>query len=131
MVPRLEEKITTKVSKEVYALLQAEAMVQDSTVSEVVRRIIDQHLAYEAVRMGSRVIEDAIRLAIEPHIDRLATLITHTGISTGTAAWLGKALVNKLTRVDPDEAWNQAVARAKVGLQRSIRGIEEDFDEEY
>lgn len=34
----------------------------------------------------------------------------------------------KLTRVDPDEAWNQAVVRAKVGLQRSIRGIEEDYE---
>lgn len=80
--------------------------------------------------MGAPVVEDAVRRVMEPHIDKLAGLIAHAGIAAGTAAWLSKALVNLLTRVDPDDAWDHAVARAKTALRRSLRRAEVTDDDQ-
>ncbi|TDA65764.1 MAG: hypothetical protein D9V47_01085 [Clostridia bacterium] len=128
MTAKLEGKITAKVSRQVYAELQTQARVQGLTMSELVRNILDEHLRNEAARLGVPVVEDAIRRVIEPHVDQLAGMLAHAGIAAGTAAWLNKALVNLLKDVDPDEAWDQAVARAKAGLRRSMRVGEQKED---
>lgn len=128
MTAKLEGKITAKVSRQVYAELQAQARVQGLTMSELVRNILDEHLRNEAARLGAPVVEDAIRRVIEPHVDQLAGMLAHAGIAAGTAAWLNRALVNLLTDVNPGEAWDQAVARAKAGLRRSMRVGEQKED---
>lgn len=121
MTAKLEEKITAKVSRQVYAELQAKAQVQGLTSSELVRNILDEYLRNEAARLGVPVVEDAIRRVVEPHVDQLAGMLAHAGIAAGTATLLNRVLVNLLTDVNPDEAWDRTVARAKAGLHRSMR----------
>ena len=86
MNTKLEEKITAKVSRQVYAEPQAQARVQGLTIGELVRDILDildEHLRNEAARLGLPVVENAIRRVIEPHVDQLAGMLAHVGIAAG------------------------------------------------
>lgn len=124
-----KRQVAVMLDTPVFARLWAEAHAEGVSVAEVVRRIIDERIRGDSARLGVPVVEDAVRRVIEPHVDRLAGLVAHAGVAAGTSAWLAKALVNLLTQVDPDDAWDQAVARAKTGLRRSMRA-EEDEDED-
>jgi len=126
----MKRRVAVMLDTPVFAKLWAEAQAEGVSVAEVVRRIIDDRVRGESARLGAPVVEDTVRRVIEPHVDRLAGLIAHAGIAAGTSAWLAKALVNLLTQVDPDEAWDQAVARAKTGLRRSMKGTEEVEDDQ-
>ncbi|TDA67848.1 MAG: hypothetical protein D9V47_10085 [Clostridia bacterium] len=125
-----KRRVAVMVDTPVFARLWAEAQAEGVSVAEVVRRIIDERIRGDSARLGVPVVEDAVRRVMEPHVDRLAGMLAHAGVAAGTAAWLARALVNLLTQVDPDEAWEQAVARAKTGLRRSLKAAEEDEDEE-
>ncbi|MHB1127970.1 MAG: hypothetical protein ACYC2T_13650 [Bacillota bacterium] len=125
-----KRQVAVMLDTPVFARLWAEAMAEGISVAEVVRRIIDERIRDESARLGAPVVEDAMRRVIESHVDRLAGLVAHAGIAAGTSAWLVKALVNLLTQVDPDEAWDQAVTRAKTGLRRSMKGSEEVEDDQ-
>jgi len=130
MEPRLSEQVSVRFDKPTFIKLSVAAAAERITIAEQVRRIVQAHYREESARMGMPVVEEAFRRVIEPHIEELAGLITHTGIAAGTSAWLAKALVNLLTQVDPDEAWDQAVARAKTGLRRSMKGAEAVDDDQ-
>jgi len=83
--PRLEENLSLKVSREVFIKLQTEAELNKTTLSKVVRRIIDQHFENQSARIGTAVVEDAVRRVIEPHVDQLAGLITYSGLAAATS----------------------------------------------
>jgi hypothetical protein len=127
MEPRLSEQVSVRFDKPTFIKLSVAAAAERITIAEQVRRIVQAHYREESARMGMPVVEEAIRRVIEPHIEGL---ITHTGVAAGTSAWLAKALVNLLTQIDPDEAWDQAVARAKAGLRRSMKGAEAVNDDQ-
>lgn len=121
MEPRLSHQVSVRFDKPMFAKLWAASTAEGITVAEQVRRIVEAYFRGESARVGAPVVEDAIRRVMEPHIDRLAGMIAHNGVAAGTAAWLAKALVNLLTEVDPDDAWDQAMARAKAGVRRSMK----------
>lgn len=125
-----KRQVAVMLDMPVFSRLWADAQAEGISVAEVVRRIIDERIRGDSAHLGVPVVEDAVRRVIEPHVDRLAGMLAHTGVAAGTAAWLAKALVNLLTQVDPDDAWDQAVARAKTGLRRSMSTAEDDEDEQ-
>lgn len=131
MRPRLSEQVSVRFDKVVFVKLSAAAAAENTTIAEQIRWIVEKHFSNESAELGVNTVETALRRVIEPHIDQLAGLVTNACISAGTSAWLAKAIINLLTQVDPDEAWEQAVGRAKVGLRRSMRDIKEASDEEY
>jgi len=130
MEPRLNRQVTVKLEKPVFARLWAIAAQEGISVAEVVRQIVDEHFREESARMGTPVVEDAMRRVTEPHVDKLAGLITYAGLAAATSAWLGKALLNLLTDVDPNEVWDQAMARAKTSLRRTMEETEEVDDDQ-
>lgn len=121
MQPRLNRQVNVRFNTTVYTKLLTEAETQGISIAEVVRRIVEEYMRSESARQGYPVVEDAVRRVIEPHVEKLAGMIAHNGVAAGTAAWLAKALVNLLTEVDPDDAWDQAMARAKAGVRRSMK----------
>lgn len=131
MSQRLDRQVKVRFDTPTYARIISEAEVNEISAAETVRRVVEKFYQQQSARLGAAVVEDTLQRVIEPHIDQLAALITHACLSAGTSAWLAKALLNLLTQVDPDEAWDQAVARAKVGLRRSMMGMEDVVDEEY
>lgn len=130
MEPRLTHQVNVKFDKPGFAKLCAEAQSQGITVAELVRQMVEERLQGESARMGAPVVEDAVRRVTEPHVDRLAGLITYAGLAAATSAWLGKALLNLLTDVDPNEVWDQAMARAKTSLRRTMEETEEVDDDQ-
>lgn len=131
MSQRLDRQVKVRFDTPTYARILSESEVNGVSAAETVRRVVEEFYQQQSARMGAAVVEDTLRRVIEPHIDQLAALITYAGVSAGTSAWLAKALMNLLTQVDSDEAWDQAVARAKVGLRRSLKGTGDIDDEEY
>lgn len=127
---RLNRQVKVRFDTPTFARIWADAEANGVTIAETVRRIVEDFYKYQSARVGAAVVADVLRDVIEPHVDRLAGMLAHAGIAAGTSAWLVRALVNLLTQVDPDEAWEQAVARAKTGLRRSLKAAEEDEGEE-
>jgi len=118
-----KKQVAVMLDMPVFTRLWAEAQAEGVSVAEVVRRIIDERIRGESARLGVPVVENAVRRVIKPHVDQLAGMLAHAGIAACTSAWLGRALVNLLTQVEPDEAWEQAVAQAKTGLRRSLKTV--------
>lgn len=114
-----KKQIAVALPLETYILLRAEAETKGISIPEVVRQVLHQHQTDHAAKVGAYVVEDAVRRVTGPQIDRLAALLAHTAIASGTSAWLVRALLNLTTDISTEEAWDQAVAEARAGLRRA------------
>lgn len=113
-----KRQVSVMVLDDVYSRLKAEAETEGVSIAEIVRAIIYKHQSDQGAKIGAYVVEDAVQRVTGPQIDRLASLIAHTAIASGTSAWLVRALLNLTTDVNTENAWDQAVAEARAGLRR-------------
>lgn len=118
---RLSKRISFRSTPEIYNLVKAEAEKEGISLGEQTRRIVEQYFVKQIAATGMPEIERALRRVLEPYLDSLASLITHTGVAAGTSAWIAQALANQLLDFEPaqlDELWTQAVLKAKENVRR-------------
>lgn len=125
----LTHQVNVRFEKVIFANLWARAQGEGTTVAEVVRRMVMAQLAHGAAEQSAGAVEDTLRRVLEPHVERLASLIALGVIEAGAAAQIGQALAVKLVqpgREQLDALWAEAHERARAVLRRPVAAGEED-----
>lgn len=122
-VRRLMVRITAKLEKQ----LQAEAARRGLSVANLVRDILEQALGEEAAGLaakeGREALEEAIKRAIKPEINRLAKLIYRAGHAAAAAMYLNTQAIADMGKHDAVEMYHMA-------RKKAANYFRENFEEE-
>ena len=126
-------KTSVKLEQEQFDIIENIAKKEGTTISEVMRDLIDKGLSERVLEDNTNLIAGVVRQQLEvvmkPHIERLAALSSKTGHMASTATFLN---VQSLMDLVPPERRKDVVvmyesARKKAVAYMKIRT--DDFDE--
>ena len=123
------EELRVRLRSDDLALLRAEAEARKTSMADIVRESVGEHLARGA---AARVVP-VLDAALGKHIDRLASMIARTFVAADMAQWeacalLAAALPSKPGQATAAEIQREARHRAQIDLR--ARGLEIAEDEE-
>lgn len=109
---QLMVRITGKLEKQ----LRAEATRRGLSIATLVRDILEQALSEEAASLAARegrgALEEAIKKAMKPGIDRLAKLINKAGHAAATSMYLNVQALDDLGKHDAVDLYQKARKKA-------------------
>ncbi|NLK24918.1 MAG: ribbon-helix-helix protein, CopG family [Clostridiales bacterium] len=98
------KKITFKLHQETYEQLQKICKKENQSMSETIRRLIENGLSERVLEKNTDLIADLVRkqvdVAMTTHVDRLASISAKSGIMSATATFLN---VQALQELAPDK----------------------------
>lgn len=133
MPKRLPEKITVRLSPDVYSFVVNQAAAEGITPTEKARNLIENQVRIGQAMSGLPVIEKVLSNLLSTYEERMTELMVHSATAAGTSAWLSRAILftlNKEFRImDPEDpkkenvlptqpAWDQAVLNAQENVRR-------------
>ena len=119
------ESLHVRLSASDREALRIEAAAQQTTIADIARLAIREHLARSTAARAVPVLD----AALGKHIDRLAALIAKTFVAADMANWQASALCNALVGdIKPDEIMAEARQRALIDLRRAGTDIGVDED---
>ncbi len=105
--------------------LRSEAAAKGTTLAEVVRQAIREHLSRQTLARSLPLLDQALG----KHIDRLAGLIAKAFVAADMANWQARALIAALVPdQEPHAVMQEARTRALTDLRRGGTDIGEDAD---
>ena len=105
--------------------LRAEAAANRTTIAQVVRLAIREHLARHTLAGAVPLLDQTLG----KHVDRLAGLLAKAFIAADMANWQARALVAALVQdQEPGAVMREARARAFIDLRRSGTNLGADVD---
>ncbi|MBS3976621.1 MAG: toxin-antitoxin system HicB family antitoxin [Syntrophomonadaceae bacterium] len=101
-----------RLTDDLHKRLQAAATRRGHSVATLIRDILDQALTEGAAVDGREVLDKAIRRAIKPDIERLATLLAKSTIAGATSMYLNMQAIEDLGKTDATEMYQTARKKA-------------------
>ncbi len=109
------------LDEELHSALKAEAARRKLSVANLVRDMLRQGLAERAAADGRAALEEAIRRAMRPDVERLAKLCVRAAMEAGTAILLNYSVLEEVAKVDAlsyyQAARKKSVARLRQPLE--------------
>ena len=117
------ESLQVRLSASDREALRVEALAKGTSIAEVARDAISEHLARKTLARAVPLLDRALG----KHIDRLAGLIAKAFIAADMANWQARALVAALVQdQEPDAVMREARVRAFADLRRNEADIGDD-----
>ena len=108
------ESLHVRLSASDREALRIEAAAQQTTIADIARLAIREHLARSTAARAVPVLD----AALGKHIDRLAALIAKTFVAADMANWQAQALCKALLRdIQPERILVEARQRALIDLR--------------
>lgn len=110
-----------KITSDQDAKLKATATRKQLSVATVVRDILEQALSEGSAVEGREALDKAIRRAIKPDIERLATLLVRSTVAGATSMYLNVQAIADLGKNDAVEMYQGARKKAIAYLREDDR----------
>ena len=126
------ERVTITLDKTTYTQLKNIADKNHISISEAVRRYLDDglngSLAASNINYISNIIREQLRIVMQPSIERLAALSAKTCIQASTAAYLTAETIARFVPVELQEEVQEVYEDAR---KKGVRYTKiKSFDEE-
>lgn len=113
---RFVKRLMVRIPEKLERRLRAEATRRGLSVANLVRDILEQALSEEAAglaaREGREALEEVVRKAIKPEMDRLAKLISRAGHAAAAAMYLNTQAIADMGKHDAVEMYHMARKKA-------------------
>lgn len=111
-----------KITNDLDAKLKATAIRKQLSVATLVRNILEQTLTEGAAVEGREALDNAIRRALRPDIERLAKLIVKSTVAGATSMYLNVQTISDLGKTDAVEIYQGARKKAVFYLREADQG---------
>lgn len=113
---RFVSRLMVRIPEKLERRLRAEATRRGLSVANLVRDILEQALSEEAAglaaREGREALEEVVRKAIKPEMDRLAKLISKAGHAAAAAMYLNTQAIADMGKNNAVEMYHMARKKA-------------------